>query len=179
MENNTTTDQNSQYLSNIDVTNDIAHSSLQDDDYKDMPPLIDDIEYSEQKIIEEIDKFQKIMLSNTPIPSQNNNELQDSDNKDESDESDNNDEDSDEENKLDYVLCLDDIPLCSSNSFKNLQQHSDNLIKDMVAKYMDTNNVYVSNNGVGDYSVSVRYKNSIWPVEKCVGRFVIQKIKRV
>jgi hypothetical protein len=41
---------------------------------------------------------------------------------------------------------------------------------------MDANNVYVSNNGVGDHTVSLMYKNSLWPVEKCVGRFVIKKV---
>ena len=55
----------------------------------------------------------------------------------------------------------------------------DILIKETVAKYMESNNVYVSNNGVGDYTVSILYKNSIWPVEKCIGRFLINKVKYV
>ena len=55
----------------------------------------------------------------------------------------------------------------------------DILIKETVAKYMESNNVYVSNNGAGDYTVSILYKNSIWPVEKCIGRFLINKVKYV
>lgn len=75
-----------------------------------------------------------------------------------------------------YILTVNNEAICCSNYFESLQKYSDNLIKETVSKYMDNNNVYVSNNGDGVQTVTVSYKNSIWPLERCVGKFVIKKI---
>ena len=88
-------------------------------------------------------------------------------------------DDDDEDVQNIYVLSVDNISICCSQSFETLQEKMDILIKEIVSKYMESNNVYVSNNGDSDYTVSIIYKNSIWPVEKCVGRFVINKVKCV
>ena len=105
--------------------------------------------------------------------------------KEEEDEEEEEDEDYEEEVKEEeeeeednhmYVLSLDNIPI-GCGSFEALDNNAQELIKKMAINYMDNNNIYVSNNKAGEYNLSITYKNSIWPVEKSLGNFVINKVK--
>jgi hypothetical protein len=183
MENNTVIDQKSQNISNIleftEKSSDPSENNSRTD-YEDMPPLIDDIEYIKNNETNNI--LKKLMMEQFENIKKYQDEYEkseyelDKDIQEELNELTTNDFDNDNDS---YVLSFDGIPICCSSHFDALQKKSDELIKETVAKYMDSNNVYVSNNGKGDYSISVLQKNSIWPVEKCVGRFIISKVKYV
>lgn len=174
-----------------DVSKNKTDNEYEDNEYEDMPELVSDSED------ETFNKIQNILTTSQLFHMENLNKClsekinQFEDNISESLNSHNNEENEEDldkeleselnELKIDtsYVLMIDSMPICCSNSFKTLQDHCDDLIKQTVAKYMNNNNVYVSNNGLGDYSVTVSYKNSIWPIEQCVGRFTINKVKYV
>jgi hypothetical protein len=47
----------------------------------------------------------------------------------------------------------------------------------MAINYVENNNIYVTNNEYGQYKLSVKDKNSIWPIERSLGNFVINKVK--
>jgi TATA-binding protein-associated factor Taf7 len=175
-----------------------------DNEYDDMPPLIEEEDNKYLEIEELISMMKKFLIQENKDKNEDENENEEEDeneNEDENeDENENEDEDENEdenEDELDkeleeelnelnyknsdmsYVLCLDGNPVSCSNSFKNLQNFCNTLIQETVVKYMDNNNVYVSNNGEGDFSVSVLYKNLLWPIEKCVARFVIKKVRKI
>ena len=85
-------------------------------------------------------------------------------------------EDSEEEKTI-YSLNIDDITVACSKSFSALNSKMDDIIREYTVKYMENNNIYVSNNSVGNCNVSIIPKNSVWPIEKNIGNFSIKKIR--
>jgi len=145
------------------------------------------IEEKEKKEIEnddmDVDENDDMKVDENVKNETDNNNLNENDNTDHEDNVKNNyynyssdDEVSDNENKYTYVLTVDNIPIFCSNSFALLEKKSEDFIKKISIKYMDSSNVYVSNNDVGDYTVSILSKNSIWKIEETIANIKISKV---
>uniref|UniRef100_A0A6C0KCZ0 Uncharacterized protein n=1 Tax=viral metagenome TaxID=1070528 RepID=A0A6C0KCZ0_9ZZZZ len=159
-------------------------TSVEEDDYSDMPELVSDNEDTRKyaEICESINYIKDSFPS--PIHNDNNNDTSDSE--DETVECDENkdDDNEDECDEIEPVFVLSDekSPIRYSDQFQTLSLFRDTLVKKETSKFVGSGKIYVSHNSddiTDTTSLSYMDRNLLWNTERLLKTFTIHRINKI
>jgi hypothetical protein len=163
-------------INNINNTYDENYEN--DEDYSDMPPLIDEDDYEQNQSIKDKKTIDE-ETNNDNINDNNNNDTDIEDNDNDNDNEDETDDVNDKKDTFYYVLSEDGLNVSCSESENTINEYLDVFIRRDVLKYSHMGNVYVSK--VKNVTrVTLLSRNLLfWSTERLLHAYRIDKLKKL